>query len=151
MSPWRIQAQMDPLRADRRTILVIDDDAQFTAGVGAYLKDRHLDVTVVSNVSTARELLNRHCFDALLLDLDLGTGHGLSLAREIGLRGEPPLIMISACATETDRIVGLELGADDYLTKPFGFGELYARLRSIWRRLDARRGPQRMRARFSHW
>jgi two-component system OmpR family response regulator len=137
--------------ARRRTVLLVEDDANVRRSVASYLSDRNVQVASVAGLTAARDLLNGHHFDAVLLDLNLGSEDGLTLAREIGERGAPPLLIISSRATETDRIVGLEIGADDYLVKPFGFGELHARLRVVWRRSDARRHPRRTHARFAHW
>lgn len=135
----------------RRTVLLVDDDPIVRSGVSAYLSDRSIEVTPVSALPTARDLLRRQQFDALVLDLNLGSYDGLTLAREVGLSNQLPLLIISARATESDRIIGLELGADDYLIKPFGFAELHTRLRTIWRRMEQRRVPLQTRARFARW
>lgn len=132
-------------------VLLVEDDFDVRTGVATYLGERNVHVTPVETMAGAVDLLNRHRFDAVLLDLNLGSDDGLTLARHIGLHGTTPLLIISARGAESDRIIGLELGADDYLAKPFGFGELYARLRTVWRRTEDRGIRRRARARFSQW
>lgn len=118
-------------------ILLIDDDLRLSAMVGDYLRGHGYLVSCAPSLAAGRELIARQAFDALVLDLMLPDGDGLDLCRE--LRASPrtrglPLLMLSARGEPTDRIVGLEIGADDYLPKPFESRELLARLRALLRR-----------------
>lgn len=118
-------------------LLLIDDDARLSAMVGDYLGQAGFEVTTAGSLAAGRERLAAEAFDALVLDLMLPDGDGLDLCRE--LRASPrtralPLLMLTARGEPLDRIVGLELGADDYLPKPFSLHELFARLRAILRR-----------------
>jgi two-component system, OmpR family, phosphate regulon response regulator OmpR len=121
-------------------LLLIDDDARLTDMVGDYLRQAAFDVTAAGTLAEGRRLLAERSFDALLLDLMLPDGDGLTLTRE--LRADPrwrhlPLLMLTARGEPMDRIVGLELGADDYLPKPFEPRELLARVRALLRRTQA--------------
>jgi two-component system, OmpR family, phosphate regulon response regulator OmpR len=121
-------------------LLLIDDDARLTAMVGDYLRAAAFEVTAAGSLAEGRRQLAERSFDALLLDLMLPDGDGLSLTRE--LRADPrhkhlPLLMLTARGEPMDRIVGLELGADDYLPKPFEPRELLARVRALLRRSQA--------------
>jgi len=118
-------------------LLLIDDDLRLTAMVCEYLRNAGFDVQTAPSLSGGRELLAREPFDALVLDLMLPDGDGLDLCRE--LRAEPrtralPLLMLTARGEPMDRVVGLELGADDYLPKPFEPRELLARVKALLRR-----------------
>ena len=118
-------------------ILMIDDDLRLSAMVGDYLRSHGYNVSTAPSLGAGRELLARQACDALVLDLMLPDGDGLDLCRE--LRSSPrtramPLLMLSARGEPTDRIVGLEIGADDYLPKPFEPRELLARVRALLRR-----------------
>lgn len=121
-------------------ILMIDDDLRLSAMVGDYLRSHGYQVSTAPSLGAGRELLARQACDALVLDLMLPDGDGLDLCRE--LRASPrtralPLLMLSARGEPTDRIVGLEIGADDYLPKPFEPRELLARVRALLRRTSA--------------
>ena len=118
-------------------ILMIDDDLRLSAMVADYLRSHGYLVTTAPSLAAGREQLARQTCDALVLDLMLPDGDGLDMCRE--LRGSPrtrnlPLLMLSARGEPTDRIVGLEVGADDYLPKPFEPRELLARIRALLRR-----------------
>ena len=118
-------------------LLLIDDDARLTAMVGDYLKAAGYAVVSAGSLTAGREQLQREHFDALVLDLMLPDGDGLELCSE--LRSSPrtrslPLLMLTARGEPLDRIVGLELGADDYLPKPFEPRELLARVKALLRR-----------------
>jgi DNA-binding response OmpR family regulator len=118
-------------------ILLIDDDLRLSSMVGDYLRSHGYQVSSAPSLASGRELLARQACDALVLDLMLPDGDGLDLCKE--LRASPrtkglPLLMLSARGEPTDRIVGLEIGADDYLPKPFEPRELLARLRALLRR-----------------
>lgn len=118
-------------------ILLIDDDMRLSAMVADYLRSHGYQVATAASLTAGRELLGRQAMDALVLDLMLPDGDGLDLCRE--LRASPrtrtlPVLMLSARGEPTDRIVGLEVGADDYLPKPFEPRELLARMRALLRR-----------------
>jgi DNA-binding response OmpR family regulator len=128
-------------RQDRITmngkLLLIDDDARLTAMVGDYLRANGYEVDAAGSLAAGRERLRSGAYDALVLDLMLPDGDGLDLTRE--LRGDPrtrrlPLLMLTARGEPMDRIVGLEIGADDYLPKPFEPRELLARVKALLRR-----------------
>ena len=118
-------------------LLLIDDDQRLTDMVGDYLRRNGYDVDAAGSLAAGRERLRAAPYDALLLDLMLPDGDGLDLTRE--LRADPklrrlPLLMLTARGEPMDRIVGLELGADDYLPKPFEPRELLARVKALLRR-----------------
>ncbi len=118
-------------------LLLIDDDARLTAMVGDYLRHAGYSVEAVPTLAAGRDRLAREPYDALVLDLMLPDGDGLELTRE--LRAAPrtrslPLLMLTARGEAMDRIIGLELGADDYLPKPFEPRELLARVKALLRR-----------------
>jgi two-component system, OmpR family, phosphate regulon response regulator OmpR len=118
-------------------LLLIDDDARLTEMVGDYLRQAGYEIECAGSLTAGRERLRHASYDALLLDLMLPDGDGLELTRE--LRGDPrtrrlPLLMLTARGEPMDRIVGLEVGADDYLPKPFEPRELLARIKALLRR-----------------
>ena len=118
-------------------LLLLDDDARLASMVSDYLRASGFDVTTAGSLAAGRERLAGGAFDALVLDLMLPDGDGLDLCRE--LRADPrhrqlPLLMLTARGEPTDRIVGLELGADDYLPKTFEPRELLARVKALMRR-----------------
>jgi DNA-binding response OmpR family regulator len=118
-------------------LLLIDDDARLTDMVGDYLRRQGYEVSAAGTLAAGREALERLAPDALILDLMLPDGDGLDFTRE--LRAAPrtrrlPLLMLTARGEPMDRIVGLEIGADDYLGKPFEPRELLARVKALLRR-----------------
>ena len=118
-------------------LLLIDDDTRLTEMVGDYLRRSGFEVDTAGSLAAGRERLKQVHYDALLLDLMLPDGDGLELTRE--LRAQPrtrrmPLLMLTARGEPMDRIVGLEIGADDYLGKPFEPRELLARVKALLRR-----------------
>jgi len=125
------------LHAVTARLLLIDDDTRLTGMVGEYLRRNGYEVDTAGSLATGREQLKTVHYDALLLDLMLPDGDGLDLTRE--LRSSPrtqrlPLLMLTARGEPLDRIVGLEIGADDYLPKPFEPRELLARVKALLRR-----------------
>jgi DNA-binding response OmpR family regulator len=131
------------MTATQQRLLLIDDDARLTAMVGDYLRAAGYAVEVAPTLAAGRERLARETYDALLLDLMLPDGDGLDFTR--GLRGDArtrrlPLLMLTARGEPMDRIVGLELGADDYLPKPFEPRELLARVKALLRRAQPAAG-----------
>lgn len=118
-------------------LLLIDDDHRLADMVSGYLQRNGFEVETAGSLMAGRDRLAHGGFDALVLDLMLPDGDGLDFTRE--LRSQPrsrrlPLLMLSARGEPTDRIVGLELGADDYLPKPFEPRELLARVKALLRR-----------------
>jgi len=136
-------------------ILAVDDDPTIRELVADYLGQNELRVTTAADGHSMAEVLEREVVDLVLLDLRLQAEDGMTLARK--LRGESmiPIIMLTGRRDEADRVMGLELGADDYLTKPFSPRELLARIRTVLRRRHAemRQGrPEGVRAyRFDGW
>ena len=122
-------------------ILLVDDDARLAAMVSEYLGAAGYRVTVAARGGEGLERLAAEPYDALVLDLSLPDMDGLEVCRRLRARSEVPVLMLTARGEATDRIVGLELGADDYLAKPFEPRELLARLRAILRRRLSRNVP----------
>jgi len=125
-------------------ILVVDDDAEIRNLLGEYLRKNGYRATVVADGKAMWTALARAKTDLIVLDLMLPGEDGLTLCRKLRAESETPVIMLTARGEETDRIVGLEMGADDYLAKPFSPRELLARIKSVLRR--ARSLPQNLRA-----
>lgn len=120
---------------ERRRILVVDDEPQITELLKAYLEREGLIVEICASVAGALAALERFVPDVLVLDIRLPDGSGLDVLRAASSpNARVPTIMLTARAEESDRIIGLELGADDYVTKPFSPRELVARVRSLLRR-----------------
>jgi DNA-binding response OmpR family regulator len=115
-------------------LLMIDDDAPLTRMVGEYLGSHGLVVTPAHSLAEGERLLASAHFDALILDGMLPDGDGFDLCRRLRQHSALPILMLTARGDEVDRVVGLELGADDYLAKPFSPRELIARLRALLRR-----------------
>jgi len=116
------------------TILVVDDEKTVTEVVGIYLERAGYDVIVADDGETALEVLEERQLDLVVLDLMLPDVGGLEITRWLRARGNLPIIMLSARRDEVDRILGLELGADDYVVKPFSPQELVSRVRAVLRR-----------------
>ncbi|MGA8054847.1 MAG: response regulator transcription factor [Burkholderiales bacterium] len=119
-------------------ILMIEDDARLAALVAAYLRDAGFRVDTRESAGEGLAALKQEPFDALVLDVMLPDRDGFDVCREVRARSDLPILMLTARGDPMDRVVGLELGADDYLPKPFEPRELLARLRAILRR---RSGP----------
>jgi len=122
-------------------ILVVDDEDLVREVVSDYLTRDGYRVVAAADAPGARELLDRHRPDLAVLDIMLPGGDGLALVRELRAAGSTlPIILLTARGDEIDRVMGLEFGADDYVTKPFSPRELVARVRSVLRRTGGR-GP----------
>ncbi len=119
---------------ENRHILVVDDDAGLRELLQEYLSAQGFQVAAVADGVQMDAHLSQHPVDLLILDLMLPGEDGLSLARRLRTRSGLPIIMLSARGEDVDRIVGLEVGADDYLAKPFNPRELLARIRALLRR-----------------
>ncbi len=115
-------------------IAVVDDHQEIRELVARYLEQHGYRVTPAENAAAFRKLLERETFDLAVLDIMMPGEDGLSLCRDLRISSKLPVIFLTAMAEDTDRIVGLELGADDYLSKPFNPRELLARIRAVLRR-----------------
>ena len=117
-----------------KRILVVDDDPSIREMVQDYLVDNDFEVHTAGNGEEMNHILESQGTDLVILDVKLPGEDGFGLARTLRSRSHLPIIMLTAQAHEVDRVVGLELGADDYLTKPFSPRELLARIRAVLRR-----------------
>ncbi len=117
-----------------KQILLIEDDARLAGMVRDYLGESGFDVTIAGTGNQGLALQKKHGFDAIILDLMLPDVDGLEVCRTLRATESVPILMLTAKGDPMDRVVGLELGADDYLPKPFEPRELLARLRAILRR-----------------
>jgi len=122
-------------------ILVVDDDRGLRELLQRYLTEQGFQVTTAPDGVAMAALLEDQHPDLIVLDLMLPGEDGLSLARKLRAQGDTPIIMLSARGEDVDRIVGLEVGADDYLAKPFNPRELLARIRAVLRRRRVRVAP----------
>jgi len=129
------------------TVLVVEDEIEIARVVRDYLRNAGFEVIVVGDGGSAVASVRSSKPDLLVLDLGLPGRDGLDVAREIRRWSDTPIVMLTARGDETDRIVGLELGADDYVVKPFSPKELVARVRAVLRRSrTAERGDEVLRA-----
>ncbi|MBT5527211.1 MAG: response regulator transcription factor [Rhodospirillaceae bacterium] len=121
-----------------RRILIIEDDADIASLIAMHLGDNGFGVQVESQGNAGLAAFKGSAFDLVVLDLMLPGVDGLTLCREMRAGNSYiPILMLTAKATELDRVLGLEMGADDYLTKPFSLPELIARVKALLRRVDA--------------
>jgi two-component system OmpR family response regulator len=136
-------------------IAVVDDHRDIRELVGRYLTEHGYRVSVAESAAALRRLQERSALDLVVLDIMMPGEDGLSLCKHLRATTELPIILLTALAEDTERIVGLEMGADDYLTKPFNPRELLARIRAVMRRtqaLPAKRGqPRGNTMRFDRW
>jgi len=136
-------------------ILVVDDHRDIRELLGRFLTRSGLRVSTAESAAAARRVLKASAVDLVVLDIMMPGEDGLSLCRELRATTSQPVILLTAVAEETDRIVGLEIGADDYVTKPFNPRELLARIKAVLRRtfaLPPQRGaPPGERLRFDRW
>lgn len=121
-----------------RHVLVIDDDPQIRQMVADYLGDHEIRVSALAGGRGLDDLLARESIDLLLLDLKLPGEDGIEIARRLRQQTDLPIIVLTGRKDEADRVMALELGADDYLTKPFSPRELLARMRALLRRSRSR-------------
>lgn len=115
-------------------ILIVDDARDIREPLGQYLRKQGFRTRLAANGSEARRIIEESNLALIVLDVMMPGEDGLSICRWLTARGGPPVILLTAMADETDRIVGLELGADDYVVKPFNPRELLARIRAVLRR-----------------
>ena len=121
-------------------VLLVDDDRELCQMLTEYLNAEHFEVTSVHDGGDVLEKLKAAEFDILILDVMLPSVGGFDVLRKLGASYKTPILMLTARGDDVDRIVGLELGADDYLSKPFNPRELVARIRAILRRASNRAG-----------
>jgi two-component system OmpR family response regulator len=126
---------------DGAHILAVDDDEEIRALLGRYLRSQGFRVTLASDGLSMEECLAAASFDLIVLDVILPGTPGLDLCRKLRERSKIPIILLTALKEDVDRIVGLELGADDYLCKPFNPRELVARIRAVLRRSGPESAP----------
>ncbi len=136
------------MAAETRRILLVEDEKTIRTTVGAYLEREGYWVTPAADGQIALDEFAKHRFDLVVLDLMLPKVSGEDVCRAIRDSSDVPIIMLTAKGEEEDRIAGLELGADDYLVKPFSPRELVARVRALLRRAHVESEPQRDRLVF---
>jgi two-component system, OmpR family, response regulator len=136
-------------------VLAVDDDPTIREAIADYLRQHEFRVTAVADGSAMQAVLAEHVVDLLVLDLKLEAEDGMAVARRVRDESAIPIIILTGRREEADRVMGLELGADDYLTKPFSPRELLARIRAVLRRRrpEVQQGrPEGIRAyRFDGW
>jgi len=120
-----------------KTVLIVDDEPAIVRVVRDYLERAGFNVVSVADGDAALRAFRQHHPDLVILDLTLPTIDGLDVARSLRRDGDVPIIMLTARTDETDRVAGLELGADDYVTKPFSAREMVARVRAVLRRAQS--------------
>jgi DNA-binding response OmpR family regulator len=138
-------------------ILVVDDDQAMRELLAEYLGENQLLVTTAAGSAEMRSALTEQTIDLIVLDLRLGTEDGMLLARKLREESAVPIIIVTGKQDDADRVMGLELGADDYITKPFNTRELLARVRAVLRRYQTAadtlpaRDERRRAYRFEGW
>jgi two-component system OmpR family response regulator len=144
-----------PVPVHQQTLLIVDDDLEISTLVAEQLDKAGYAVVTACDGPTMRAALEAHRIDLIILDLNLPGEDGLALCRESRSRRDIPIIMLTARGEAIDRIIGLEVGADDYISKPFEPRELIARVRSVIRRayhpLKPADPPPPKRANFRDW
>jgi two-component system OmpR family response regulator len=146
----------DPAMTDSpHHLLVVDDHREIRDLLARYLAKHDYRVSVADSAAAARRVLETGRIDLVVLDLMMPKEDGLSLCRSLRAKSDVPIIMLTAMAEETDRVVGLEMGADDYVTKPFNPRELLARIKAVLRRTHSLppqpEQPTARRVRFDRW
>jgi DNA-binding response OmpR family regulator len=132
--------------SDVKRILLIEDDEDLCNELAEYLSRHGYHVDAYSDADSLRGSMDELPFDLILLDLMIPGDDGIELTRELRARSNIPIIMITGKADVVDRVVGLEIGADDYIAKPFDFRELRARIRAVSRRQDNAQKPSEAKA-----
>ncbi len=138
-------------------LLAADDDLAIRSVIERHFRARGFTVTTVDDGLQALDAYKQESFDLVVLDINMPGLDGLSLCRHIREKGQTPVVLLTSNSEETDRIVGLELGADDYLCKPFSVRELEARVKSIMRRCASDRTATNFEPcaeqtrKFGHW
>jgi two-component system, OmpR family, response regulator RegX3 len=126
----------------RPTVLIVEDEASFVEALTIGLSREGFDVAVATDGRDALETFDRVRPDVVLLDVMLPKMSGIDVCRQLRLRSQVPIIMVTAKGGEIDTVVGLEVGADDYVTKPYRIRELVARMRAVMRRSLGDRGGE---------
>ena len=139
--------------ADEPHVLIVEDERDIRDPLASYLAKNGFRVSKAGDAAAARELIAAHAIDIALIDIMMPGEDGLSLTGFIRATSKIPVILLTAKADETDRIVGLELGADDYVTKPFSPRELVARIKAVLRRTSGNqvRPPEADAFAFGDW
>ncbi len=136
-------------------ILVVDDDPDIRDLVRDYLVEHELKVSTAESGSEMDRVLGTEIVDLVILDLKLPDEDGMAIARRLREKLDIPIIILTGRKDEVDRVMGLELGADDYVTKPFSQRELLARIKAVLRRTEVKRAARRVETarayRFSGW
>ena len=125
------------MATSKRTVLLVEDEESITAPLSEALSREGFEPVIAGTAAEALELASSRAPDLVLLDLMLPDGSGLDVCRELRSRSAVPIIMVTARGEEMDRVVGLEVGADDYVVKPFSAREVIARIRAVLRRTAA--------------
>jgi two-component system OmpR family response regulator len=137
-------------RGSTAHVLVVDDDPSVRKMIADYLGDNEMTVTTLASGREIDDVLKRETIDLLVLDLRMPGEHGMQIARKLREDSQLPIILLTGVKDEADRVMGLELGADDYVTKPFSPRELLARIHALLRRSRAQQtvadGLQKVRA-----
>ena len=137
---------MEAMASGRRNVLIVEDEPSITTPLTEALEREGFGTQVAGTVEEALEVSDRELPDLVLLDVMLPDGSGYDVCRTLRQRSAVPIIMLTARGEETDRIVGLELGADDYIVKPFSAREVAARIRAVLRRTRQQEPPAAPRA-----
>lgn len=139
-------------------VLVVDDHRDIRELLSRYLAQHGFRVSAAEDATAARRILKSAAIDLVVLDVMMPGESGLQLTRSLREAGDMPVVLLTAVGEDTDRVVGLEMGADDYLTKPFNPRELVARIRAVLRRAqalprprDPAAGADAGRLRFDRW
>jgi len=140
-------ASLSPNVLPAPEILVVDDDRDLREQVVSYLREHGYTTHAAADAIEMERQLHAAPIDLVILDVMMPGEDGLSICRRLAASGGPAIIMVSAMGQEVDRVLGLELGADDYLPKPCSPRELLARIRAVFRRLEERRGEAPTRGR----
>jgi two-component system OmpR family response regulator len=131
-----IRREADRGMSDRSSVLIVEDDADIGDLISRYLQNNAMDVALVGDGVAMDDCLSKRDFDILILDLNLPGEDGLSICRRVRATRRIPIIIVTAKGEDVDKILGLEMGADDYIVKPFNSRELLARIRAVLRRAE---------------
>ena len=131
---------MTNLKHVGKRVLVVDDEPEITEILEGYLRKESFDGIIAGTVASAMAEIEQHPPDLILLDIGLPDGSGFDILRKVNEGRRIPTIVLTTRSEEVDRIVGLELGADDYVSKPFSPREVIARVRALFRRIEAVEG-----------
>jgi DNA-binding response OmpR family regulator len=132
---------LQPLQAKK--VLIVEDEPDIAELLALHMRDLYRDVTVAADGHAGMRLAHARQWDLIILDLRLPGPDGLSICRSLRRdNAYVPILMLTSKSSELDRVLGLELGADDYVTKPFSVSELMARVKAIFRRVDAQTRPE---------